>query len=404
MDLRSQLPALRSSDQALSLAYLDSAATTPTPQPVIDAVAEAMARGGSPGRGLHRLGFAATRALADAREEIAARLGGAAAEVVFVRSATDGLNLIAAGWAAPRLAPGDAIVVGRDAHSSNLLPWLRLCEARGATLEVVGCTANGELDLGALARALGPRTRLVAITHVSNVTGAIAPISAVAAAIRASPAAGALLVVDGAQALAHLPIDLPRLGCDVYVASAHKAYGPPGFGVVWAPARRWAETEPLVVGGGTVLSIDLDRGEVRHVDGPGRLEAGTANLPGAVGMAAALRWLAEHRDLARERGLARAAEEALAGLRGVTLLGRPSERVGVLSFVVDGIHAHDVASILDTRGVAVRAGHLCAEPLLRHFGHASAVRASLGVFNDCDDIDRLIAGIIETRRVFGAHG
>lgn len=404
MDLRSQLPALCGGDPATPVTYLDAAATTPTPQPVIDAVADAMARGGSPGRGLHRLGFAATRALAGAREAIAASLGGAAGELVFVRSATEGLNLVAAGWAAPRLAAGDTIVVGRDAHSSNLLPWLRLCQARGAALAVVDCAASGELDLQALARALGPRTRLVALTHVSNVTGAITPIAAVAAALRASPAAGALLVVDGAQALAHLPIDVSRLGCDVYVASAHKAYGPPGFGVVWARARVWAETEPLVVGGGAVLSLDLDRGEVRHVDGPERLEAGTANLPGAVGMAAGLRWLAERRDAAHERGLLRAAEDALAGLRGVTLLGRPRERVGVVSFVVDGVHAHDVASILDARGVAVRAGHLCAQPLLRHFGHASAVRASLGVYNDLDDIDRLVAAIAEAQRVFGASG
>jgi cysteine desulfurase/selenocysteine lyase len=401
MDLRSQFPALRSDDPARGLTYLDCAATTPTPRAVLDAVVEAMALGGSPGRGLHRLGFAATQALAAAREAIAARLVARPEELVFVRSATEGLNLIAAGWAGPRLGEGDVVVVGRDAHSSNLLPWLRL---RGVTIEVVDCTASGELDLDALVRVLGPRTRVVALTHVSNVTGAVAPIAAVAAAIRASPAAGALLVVDGAQALAHLPIDLSRLGCDAYVASAHKAYGPPGFGFVWARERCWAETEPLVVGGGAVMSLDLERGEVRYVDGPGRLEAGTANLPGAVGTAAALRWLADSRDGEREQQLARAAEDALAGRRGVTLLGRPRERVGVLSFVVDGVHAHDVASILDSRGIAVRAGHLCALPLLRHFGQTSAVRASLGLFNDREDIERLVAGIAEVQRVFGGAG
>ncbi|MCA9663385.1 MAG: aminotransferase class V-fold PLP-dependent enzyme [Myxococcales bacterium] len=401
MDLRSPFPALRSDDPANRLTYLDCAATTPTPRPVLDAVAQAMALGGSPGRSLHRLGFAATQALAAAREAIAASLVARAEELVFVRSATEGLNLVAAGWAGPRLGEGDVVVVGRDAHSSNLLPWLRL---RGVTVEVVDCTASGELDLDDLARVLGPRTRVVALTHVSNVTGAVTPIAAVAAAIRASAAAGALLVVDGAQALAHLPIDLSRLGCDVYVASAHKTYGPPGFGFVWARERCWAETEPLVVGGGAVVSLDLDRGEVRYVDGPGRLEAGTANLPGAAGTAAALRWLAENRDLERERQLVREAEDALAERRGVTLLGRPRERVGVFSFVVDGVHAHDVASILDSRGVAVRAGHLCAQPLLRRFGQTSAVRASLGVFNDRGDVERLVAGIAEVQRVFGGAG
>lgn len=380
------------------LHYLDTAATCPTPAVVIDAVRDAMIAGGSAHRGLHRLNAAATAALEGARARSAALLGAAAAdELVFVRSATEGLNLVAEGWARPRLGSDGAIVVGRDAHHSNLLPWRRICEATGAELRVAPLDTRGRLDLDALARRLDGRVVAVALTHVSNVTGAVTPLDEALALVRAR-APQAAVVVDGAQAVGHLAVHLDRLGADFYVFSGHKAYGPQGIGAVHAPTHRWAETAPLLVGGGMVLDV-RDDGLVL-AEGPARFEAGTANVPGAVGLAAGLAFVAEHRRPAAAIERTAALRARLAGIPGVRLLGDPDRAVGAVSFTVDGVHPHDVGAVLAERHVAVRVGHHCARPLLDHLGAASAVRASIGLHTREADIDALVEGLAAVRRLF----
>lgn len=381
------------------LVYLDTATTALMPGVVIDAVAQAHARGGSPGRSVHAFGAQATQEYELARAAIAQHLGGAAEELVFVRSATEGLNLVAEGWGRLRVGPGDEICVSVAEHHSNLLPWRRLCERRGARLVVVACDARGDLDLNDLKRRLNASTRVLAITHVSNVTGAQTPIPEVAAIVAGSPAAGAALVVDGAQAVAHRSVNVAQLGCDFYVFSGHKAYGPPGISAVWGAPERWQETQPLLVGGGMVTRVAADR--VDYEQGPARLEAGTPNVAGAVGLATAMRFLAEHQDPNRERALLDNAEKALRELPGIKLLGNPRRRTGALSFVVTGVHAHDVGSVLDSHGVAVRAGHHCAQPLLHHFGVKSAVRVSLGLHNDEADLERLIRALASVAQTMG---
>lgn len=381
------------------LAYLDTATTALTPAVVIDAIAEVLAQGGSAGRSVHRLGLGATERYEQARAVIADQIGGAASELVFVSSATEGLNLIAEGWARPRLGPGDELCVSVAEHHSNLLPWRRACERRGARLVVLPCDERGDLDLQALRSRLSHRTRLLAVTHVSNVTGAETSIPEVAQLLATSPAADALLVVDGSQAIPHRRVDVGGLGCDFYVFSGHKAYGPAGVGAVWARSERWRETQPHLVGGGMVDLVSADR--VDYAEGPARFEAGTRNVAGAVGLAAGLGFLAEHRDPEREQALLRAAEQALAAIPGVRILGAPQRRRGALSFVVDGVHAHDVGTVLDSHGVAVRAGHHCAQPLLRHFGVGAAVRASFGLYNDEADVERLAAAVADVARRMG---
>jgi len=401
MPVLSQLfPALRTRCEGPQpFVYLDSATTALLPGSVIDAVSEQLMRGGAAGRSVHALATQATQDYEQARSVIAQHLGGVADELVFVRSATEGLNLIAEGWGRPRVGPGDEICVSVAEHHSNLLPWRRVCARRGARLLVAACDAQGDLDLKDLKRRLNPRTRVLALTHVSNVTGAETSIPEVAGILAASPAAGAALVVDGAQAVPHRPINVAQLGCDFYVFSGHKAYGPPGISAVWARPERWHETQAWLVGGGMVTQVAPDR--IDYADGPARFEAGTPNVAGAVGLAAGVRFVAKHRDASREQALLDEAKRALGKLPEIRILGNPRRRSGALAFVVTGIHAHDVGSLLDSHGVAVRAGHHCAQPLLRHFGVTSAVRVSLGLYNDESDIERLVHALAEVQRTMG---
>ncbi len=388
---RAHFPAL-----ADGLRYLDSAATSLTPTCVIDAVRDAMLAGGSAHRGLYPLAQRATAALEGARRDVAAALGGAAEQIVFTRSATEGLNLVAEGWARPRLTAGAAIVITRAAHHSNLLPWRRICRAAGAELRIAECDARGVLDLESLTPLLDRRVVAVALTHVSNVTGAIAPLDAIAA-LRRRHAPQAALIVDGAQALPHIAVHAPGSRADFYVFSGHKVCGPQGIGAVWAPVERWAEAEPLLVGGGAVL--DVGDGHIVWSEGPARFEAGTANMPGAVGLAAGLAFLDRHRDTARSVALTAALRTRLARVPGVRLLGDPPGAVGAVSFVFDGLHPHDVGAVLAERGVAVRVGHHCARPLLAHFDVRSAIRASIGLHTSAADLDALVDGLRAAREL-----
>ena len=375
------------------LVYLDAAATSLMPHSVIQEVAEAMS-GGSAHRSVHPLARRSTERYAQARARVARCLGAEPEEIVFVRSATEGLNALARSWAGAHLRYGDEVCVSTLEHHSNLLPWRRVCEQVGATLVNVGCTTSGEIDLDDLKRKLGSRTRIVAVTHVSNVTGAVTPMEQLEAIVRARSSAA--LVVDGAQAVAHLDVNLSKLGADFYVFSAHKTYGPQGVGAVWAHPKRWAEARPDLLGGGAVLNV-AENG-VELADGAARFEAGTPNVAGAIGAAAGLEFVRRVRSDGHE--LISYAEEQLRGLAGIRVLGRAERRVGAISFVIEGVHAHDVASMLCGHNVAVRVGHLCAQPLMQHFGVRAAVRASLGVYSTRADIDALILALDRTRSTF----
>ena len=392
---RDRFPALR---EAPDLCYLDSSATTLLPQCALDALVFELSVGGSAGRSGHVLGSRASGALEKARARIGTLMGVPADELVVVPSATDGLMLAAEGLVGPSLRPGDRIIVCRDAHHANLLPWRRLAERMGIELAVVGVTERGELDRRALLAALGPRTRAVALTHVSNVTGAVLPLSRVVEQVR-TIAPTACIVVDGTQAVAHLAVRPSTLGVDAYVWSAHKAYGALGAGFVWAPSTRWAEGVPVRWGGGMVTEVSDDVVYVR--DAPWGYEAGTLNHPAVVCAAEGLRFLCAHRDPAASRALATQAAEALAGLPGVHVVGAPYERTGLVSFWVEGIHPHDLAQLADDDGIALRAGHHCAQPLLEALGLPAAVRASFGLHSVAEDIDRLVVSVARAQRLLG---
>ncbi|MFT5355429.1 MAG: cysteine desulfurase/selenocysteine lyase [Polyangiales bacterium] len=375
--------------------YLDAAATSLLPSPVVAVVAEELSRGGGAGRSVHALGQRATDAYAEARREVAAHLRAESDALVWTRSATEGLNLVA-GWGHRHLEPGDEVCVSRLEHHSQLLPWRRACEATGARLVTLECTPSGELDLSDVRQKLSSRTKVVALTHVSNVTGAVSPLSEVRALIDAA-STDALFVVDGAQGVPHLDVDVNDIGCDAYVFSAHKTYGPPGVGALWLSRRRQEECAPLLVGGGMVTQVG--ESDLTFAHGPHRFEAGTPNVAGAVGTAAGLRFLAAHRT--EERALATFAAEALESEEGVVLVGRPKARAGVVSFALEGIHPHDFGTFADDAGVALRVGHHCAQPLVQALGYQSVVRASFGVYNTKDDVTRLVSVVQDARQVFG---
>ncbi len=378
--MRSWFPALVARPE---LTYLDSAATTLMPSPVLDVVRSALDAGGSASRSGHALGERASERYEKARGAVAAHIGADARDVVFVRSATEGLNLVAQGWARRRLVPGDRVLVTALEHHSNLLPWRQLERDVGARVEVVGCNAAGDLDLRSLDRLLDRGTRVLALTHVSNVTGAVVDVAAVVRRVR-DRAPGCAVVVDGSQAVAHLSVDVRALGADFYVFSGHKAYGPLGAGVVWGRPERWQESTPLLWGGGMVSGV---ADGIELVPAPWRFEAGTPNHVAAVGLAAGLVWTG--RSTVDVEGVAR----QLAAIPGVRVLGAPRRRVGSVSFVVDGVHAHDVGTLLDEGGVAVRVGHLCAEPYLRALGERAAVRASFGAYSTDIEVRWLVEGI-----------
>jgi cysteine desulfurase/selenocysteine lyase len=399
--VRADFPALAQRIRGQPLAYLDSAATTQAPEAVIQAVAT-FAREGRANvhRGAHELGARATAAYEGARAAVQRLLNARAAdEIVFVRGATEALNLVAWSFGRARVGVGDAVVVSGMEHHSNLVPWQMLCAERGAELRVVPVGEGGELELGRLDRLLAPPARLLAVAHVANAIGTVNPIAELC---EAAHRRGVAVVVDGAQAAAHLAIDVQALGCDFYALSGHKLFAPTGIGALYARAEHLAAMPPFMGGGEMVRAVSLAEGP-SWAPPPHRFEAGTPNLEGAVGLAAAVAYLgALDRDGAarhEERLLAHATEQ-LGALPGVRLIGSARHKVPIVSFVVDGVHAHDVATVLDEHGVAVRAGHHCAQPLVERFGVPATVRASMTFYNTVDDVDALVAALAAVRRIF----
>lgn len=399
--VRRDFPALEARADGAPLVYLDNAATTQKPRCVIEAVARCYTQGvANVNRGAHTLAAQASAAYEAARASVQSLLHAEHAdEVVFTSGCTAAINLVAYAWGDEHVAAGDQVVVTALEHHSNLLPWQRLCERRRARLCVLPLTPAGELPLEQLERELGPRTRLVAVAHVSNSTGGVNPVREVIALCRRS---GARVLVDGAQAVPRQPVDMRELGCDFYAFSGHKAYGPSGIGALYARRERQREMAPFHTGGGMVERVG-ERGTT-YAGAPARFEAGTPNLEGAVGLASAIEYL---RGLGLERvrehdaDLTRYARAALGGVPGLRLIGSPAHALGVVSFVLDDVHAHDVSTILDQRGVAVRAGHHCASLALAHFGALATLRASFAVYNTRADVDALVLALARVREVFG---
>jgi cysteine desulfurase/selenocysteine lyase len=394
---RRDFPALEAAVHGRRLAYLDSASTSLKPRAVIDAVVRVFThQAGNVHRGVHALSEAATEAYDAARDDIARFIGGRPDEVVLTSGTTAALNLVAHSWGRAHVGPGDAVIATALEHHSNLVPWQALCAERGAVLRIAPIDDLGRIDLAALAEMIDERVVLVAVSQLSNVVGTIAPVAEIAALAHA---AGAIVVVDGAQAIAHLPVDVAALGCDFYAFSGHKLFAPTGTGVLWGRRALLAAMPAWQTGGEMVAAVDYDRARLREP--PHRFEAGTPNIAGVIGLGAAIRYLAGVDRAAAARHEARLharLRDALAAEPRVRVLGAPD--AAVVAFTVAGAHPHDVATIVDREGVAIRSGHHCAEPLHHRLGTDASARASLALYNDDADIAALIAGLARVREIF----
>jgi cysteine desulfurase/selenocysteine lyase len=400
--VRAQFPALSRVVNGHPLAYLDSASTTQKPRAVIDVMTRALEATANIHRGVHTLSVEATEAYEAVRAKVARLINAKDPhEIVFCRGTTEAVNLVAQAWGRANVKAGDAIVITELEHHSNLVPWQMLCAERGARLVALPINERGEVDLESLDRALADRVRLVAIAHVSNALGTVLPVAEIT---RRAHAAGALVLVDGAQAVAHAPVDVLALGCDFYAFSGHKLYAPTGAGALWARREILEAMPPWQGGGDMILSVSIASTTYNEV--PYKLEAGTPDILGVIGLGAAIDWLSSiglANVAAREAELLAYATRALADVEGVRLIGTPTHRAGVVSFLLDDLHPHDVGTALDLEGIAVRTGHHCAEPAMHRLGLDGTVRASFGVYSTEEEIDRLALGLARARLLFGGH-
>ena len=399
--VRADFPALHQESHGHPLVYLDNAATTQKPLAVIDAVRTFYERDCSNvHRGVHLLSQRATVAYEQARSAIKNHIGAAdSREIGFTRSTTEGINLVAASFVRPRLEAGDEVLISTMEHHSNIVPWQLLCEERGAILKVVPIDDSGDIILEEYERLLSERTKIVGVVHVSNALGTINPVREM---IELAHARGVPVLIDGAQALPHLAVDVRELDCDFFVCSAHKAYGPTGIGALYGKREHLLEMVPYQGGGDMILSVSFEG--TTFNEPPHRFEAGTPNIEGAIGFAAALKYVDDLGldTIARhEARLLADATEAVLAVPGVRLIGSAQHKASVLSFVMEGVHPHDIGTILDSEGVAVRAGHHCAQPVMARYGVTATVRASFAMYNTAQEIDALVAGLGKVREVFG---
>lgn len=400
--IRASFPALSREIHGKPVAYLDSAASSQRVEASLQAVDRYERRHHSNvHRGAHTLSAEATAAYEGARATVADFIGASDRnEVVFCRNATEAINIVARSWGETNLGEGDRVALTVMEHHSNIVPWQQLAERKGVEIEWIGLSENSQLDLDALDAALDKGVKLVGVTHLSNVLGTVDPLAEIS---RRAHAAGALVMADGAQAAPKLPLSVTDLDVDFYAMSGHKLYGPTGIGGLWARKDLLAEMPPFI-GGGSMIKKVTQEGTT-FADPPARFEAGTPPISQAIGLAAALRWLQGlGMDLvnAHEREITDYALKRLAEVPGLQVFGpAPSvDRVGPVSFVIEGIHPHDVAEILDRHAVAVRSGHHCAQPLMDYLGVPATTRASFAVHTDRSEIDRLIEGLLDARRVF----
>ncbi len=398
--LRSDFPVLAREVHGRRLVYLDNAATSLKPQSVIDAVTEYYSEGSANvHRGVHLLSQEATTAYDAAREKARGFLGAAqASEVIFAHGTTSAINLVARSWGDAHVGAGDEILVTVMEHHSNFVPWQMLAQRVGATLRVVPLDPTGAVDLGAYVRLLTARTRLVAVSHASNVLGTVAPVSEI---VRLAHAKGARVLVDGAQSAPHLPIDVRQLGCDWFVCSGHKMLGPTGVGLLYGPLEVLDEMPPYEGGGGMIGQVSLEG--TSYATAPSRFEAGTPPIASVLGLGAAIDYwngLDRPTVFEQEANLMAYAEERLTTVPGLRIAGHAAQRVSVIAFTLGDIHPHDIGTVLDTEGVAIRAGHHCAQPLMRFLGLQSTARASFSFYNTRDDVDALVMGLARVRRMF----
>ena len=400
--IRRDFPILSRTVNGKPLVYLDNGASAQKPQVVIDAVTQGYAAEyANVHRGLHYLSNLATEKYESVRGTIARFLNAAHEdEVVFTSGSTEGINLVSYGWAAPRLGPGDEIVLSVMEHHANIVPWHFLRERQGVVLRWVDCDANGDLDPQAVLDAIGPRTKLVAITHMSNVTGTVVDIAAICAGARAR---GVPVLVDGSQAAVHMPVDVQALGCDFYAITGHKLYGPSGSGAIWIARDRQAEMRPFLGGGDMIREVTKDA--VSYNDPPMKFEAGTPGIVQQIGLGVALDYLmglGMANVAAHERVLRDYARERLAGLNWLSVQGNSATKGAIFSFTLQGAaHAHDISTILDKRGIAVRAGTHCAMPLMAHMGVGATCRASFGLYNTVEEVDALVSALEFCHELFG---
>jgi len=398
--VRKQFPGLRVTVHDKPLVYLDSAASAQKPQAVIDAERDVYERYYSNiHRGVHQLSVLATTAYEKARGRVQRFLGAAETrEIVLLRGTTEAVNLVAQSWGRTNVGAGDEILITGLEHHSNIVPWQMLCEEKGAHLRVAPIDDAGVVDLAEFERLLGPRTRLVAVAHISNALGTINPVKEMTAMAHA---AGAVVLIDGAQAAPHAAVDVQEIGCDFYTFSGHKVYGPSGVGALYGRAAVLEGMPPWQGGGDMIATVTFEKSTWAPI--PSKFEAGTPNIAGAIGLGAALEWvegIGLDAIAAHEGELLRYGTEILSAVPGLRLIGTAPRKAGVLSFVLDGIHPHDIGTILDYEGVAVRTGHHCAQPVMGRFGVPATARASLACFNTREDLDVLARGIRKVQEMF----
>jgi len=399
--IRGDFPILSLEVRGRKIAYLDNAATTQKPAAVIEAVRRYYeAQNANVHRGVHYLSEVATEAFEASRRKVQRFINaGSSREIVFVRGATEGVNLVAQTFGRMRLSPGDEVVISAMEHHSNIVPWQMLCQQTGAKLKVIPMNRKGELILDELPRLIGPHTRMLALVHVSNALGTVNPIRQV---IKTAHSAGVPVLIDAAQSIQHLEVDVRELDIDFLVASGHKMYGPTGIGFVYGKEEHLEAMPPYQGGGDMIESVTFEKTTYNEL--PHKFEAGTPNMAGAIGLGAALDYLTElgiRRIGDYEAHLLDHAQNALSALPGVTIVGTAAQKASVVSFLVEGIHPHDLGTILDQEGVAIRTGHHCAQPVMDFFGIPATARASLAFYNTRGEIDLLVQGMKRAFEVFG---
>jgi len=398
--LRRDFPILARTIHGHPLVYLDNAATTQKPESVIEAVADMYRRSyGNIHRGVHALSVEATDAYEQAREKVRAFVNAAeTGEIVFVRGTTEAINLVAQTFGRQRVGEGDEVVVTALEHHSNIVPWQLLCDEKKARLKVLPIDRTGEVCAEELERLLTPRSRVVSIAHVSNALGTLLPVRRI---VEIAHARGVPVLVDGAQAVPRLAVDVRELGCDFYAFSAHKMYGSTGVGVLYGRAELLDAMPPYQGGGDMISSVTFEKTTWNVL--PYKFEAGTPNIAGAIGLGAAIDYLAKigiENVTAHEKDLLDYATHSLTALPGLNVIGTAREKIGVLSFTLDGIHPHDIGTVLDQEGIAIRTGHHCAQPVMEFFGIPATARASLALYNTRGEIDALVNGIRKVQRMF----
>jgi cysteine desulfurase/selenocysteine lyase len=399
--VRADFPILAQSIHGKPLVYLDSAASAQRPRAVLEAIEHYETRlHSNVHRGVHALSQRATEAYEGARETVRRFINARSTrEIVFVRGTTEAINLVAQSWGRENLRAGDEVLITRLEHHANIVPWQLACQASGARLVAAPITRRGELDLDAVAGCLSARTRLVAVAHVSNALGSVLPVAEIT---RLAHARGIPVLLDGAQAIAHTAVDVQALGCDFYVFSGHKVYGPTGIGALYGREELLAAMPPWQGGGDMILSVSIEQSTWNDL--PWKFEAGTPNISGAIGLGAALQYvesLGREAIAAHEHALASQATERLRAIPGLTLIGTARDKAAVVSFVLAGVHPHDIGTILDSEGVAIRTGHHCAMPVMDFFGIPATARASFACYNTPADVDALCAALGKVREVFG---